>query len=88
MVNVEDQIKAAIAHFGTQKALAEAMTRAGYKTTQQGVSWWLAGNAPAPEACVVIERLTGIRCETLNGAYEFIRVNDRIYHQRVSAKAA
>ncbi len=81
-------LQKAIKAVGSQVALAEAMTSAGRDTTQQAVSWWLTkGNLP-PDACVVIERLTGVRCEELCDDYEFIRVNDRIYHHRVGQRAA
>jgi DNA-binding transcriptional regulator YdaS (Cro superfamily) len=44
----------AIDALGSQSALAAAMTKAGKKTSQQNVSWWLrAGSVPAASVLVL-----------------------------------
>lgn len=55
-------IERAISAAGSQSILAERMTAAGRKTSQQNISWWINrsnGRVPA-DAAIVIERITGV----------------------------
>lgn len=70
----------AIGHFGSQRALANAL---GLKCWQNVQQWKLAGRVPA-KYCPVIERMTDglVQCEELNTEVDWsiVRANGKQYH--------